>query len=99
MLLSPSLHSHCVLSYSGISLPKAKLTHDEACDQLKVLDQQAYIDKVLNRLRQRHTPRLLSRASQPPGLSFIIFNPKFGTWQRYIFSDVEPIKALMDSPS
>jgi hypothetical protein len=34
-LLSPSLHSHCVLSYSGISLPKAKLTHDEACDQLK----------------------------------------------------------------
>jgi hypothetical protein len=35
MLLSPSLHSHCVLSYSGISLPEAKLTHDEACDQLK----------------------------------------------------------------
>jgi hypothetical protein len=34
-LLSPSLHSHCVLSYSGLSLPKAKLTHDEACDQLK----------------------------------------------------------------
>jgi hypothetical protein len=25
-LLSPSLHSHCVLSYSGISLPEAKLT-------------------------------------------------------------------------
>jgi hypothetical protein len=35
MLLSPSLHAHCVLSYSGISLPEAKLTHDEACDQLK----------------------------------------------------------------
>jgi hypothetical protein len=35
MLLSPSLHSHCVLSYSGIILPEAKLTHDEACDQLK----------------------------------------------------------------
>ena len=34
-LLSPSLHSHCVLSYSGISLPEANLTHDEACDQLK----------------------------------------------------------------
>jgi hypothetical protein len=34
-LLSPSLHSHYVLSYSGISLPEAKLTHDEACDQLK----------------------------------------------------------------
>jgi hypothetical protein len=24
-----------VLSYSGISLPEAKLTHDEACDHLK----------------------------------------------------------------
>jgi hypothetical protein len=23
------------LSYSSISLPEAKLTHDEACDQLK----------------------------------------------------------------
>jgi hypothetical protein len=45
------------------------------------------------------TPRLLSYASQPPGLSFIIFNPKFGTWQRYIFSDVEPITTMMDPPS
>jgi hypothetical protein len=35
MLLSPSLHSHCVLSYSAISLLEAKLTHDEACGQLK----------------------------------------------------------------
>jgi hypothetical protein len=26
-------------------------------------------------------------------------NPKFGTWQRYIFSDVEPIIAMMDPPS
>jgi hypothetical protein len=24
-----------VLSYSGLSLPEARLTHDEACDQLK----------------------------------------------------------------
>jgi hypothetical protein len=45
------------------------------------------------------TPRLPSRASQPPCLVFIIYNPKFGTWQRYIFSDVEPITAMMDSPS
>jgi hypothetical protein len=35
MLLPPSLHSRCVLSYSVISLHEAKLTHDEACDQLK----------------------------------------------------------------
>jgi hypothetical protein len=27
------------------------------------------------------------------------FHPKFGTWQRYIFSDVEPIMAMMDPPS
>jgi hypothetical protein len=27
------------------------------------------------------------------------FYPKFGTWQRYIFSDVEPIMAMMDPPS
>jgi hypothetical protein len=45
------------------------------------------------------TPRLPSRASPPPGLSFIIFIPKFGTWQRYIFSDDEPITAMMDPPS
>jgi hypothetical protein len=45
------------------------------------------------------TPRLSSRASHPPGLSFVISNPKFGTWQRYIFSDVEPIMAMMDPPS
>jgi hypothetical protein len=30
-------------------------------------------------------------------LSFKI--PKFGTWQRYILSDVEPITAMMDPPS
>ena len=35
MLLSPPLHAHSVLSYSGPSLPEARLTHDEACDQLK----------------------------------------------------------------
>jgi hypothetical protein len=26
-------------------------------------------------------------------------NPKFGTWQMYILSDVEPITAMMDPPS
>jgi hypothetical protein len=34
-LLSPPLHVHFVLSYSSLSPPEAKLTHDEACDQLK----------------------------------------------------------------
>jgi hypothetical protein len=45
------------------------------------------------------TPRLSSRASHPPGLSLIISDPKFGTWQRYIFSNVGPIMAMMDPPS
>jgi hypothetical protein len=54
---------------------------------------------VLNRLRQGHYTETLSRASHPSGLNFIISNPKFGTWQRYIFSDVEPIMAMMDPPS
>jgi hypothetical protein len=34
-----------------------------------------------------------------PGLTLIISNPKFGTCQRYILSDVEPIMAKMDPPS
>jgi hypothetical protein len=45
-LLSPSLHSHCVLSYSGISLLEAKLTlsHFQGMWPVKiVLDHQAYI--------------------------------------------------------
>jgi hypothetical protein len=99
MLLSPSVHSHCVLSYSGIILPEAKLTHDEACDQLrssiiKPTSRRSLIDSDGDT-----TPRLSSRASHPPGLSFIISNPKFGTWQMYIFFDVEPITAMMDPPS
>jgi hypothetical protein len=72
-----------------------RLTHDEVCGQLKgprsigLQSVRSLIDTDGDT-----TPRLLSRASQPPGLSFIIFNPKSGTWQRYIFSDVEPIKAF-----
>jgi hypothetical protein len=45
------------------------------------------------------TPRLSSRASHPPDLSFINSNLNFGTWQRYIFTDVETIMAMMDPPS
>jgi hypothetical protein len=32
-------------------------------------------------------------------VSALSFNPKFGTWQRYIFSDVESITTMMDPPS
>jgi hypothetical protein len=31
--------------------------------------------------------------------SLLFAIPKFGTWQRYIFADVEPITAMMDPPS
>jgi hypothetical protein len=34
--------------------------------------------------------RLLSRASHPPGLIFIVYNPMFGTWQRYSFQMLNP---------
>jgi hypothetical protein len=34
-----------------------------------------------------------------PVLALSFKNPKSGTWQRYIFSDVEPIMAMMDPPS
>jgi hypothetical protein len=35
-------------------------------------------------------PRLPSRASHPLDLVFIIYNPKFGTWQRYNFQMLNP---------
>jgi hypothetical protein len=45
-----------------------------------------------------HRDFLLMQVTRPvSSLSFTI--PKFGTWQRYIFSDVEPITAMMDSLS
>jgi fatty acid desaturase len=34
-----------------------------------------------------------------PVSALLFTNPKFGTWQRYILSDVESITAMMDPPS
>jgi hypothetical protein len=87
----------CLFTY-GIA--GFRLTHGEVCGQLKgprSAGQQSV--RSLIDSDEDTTSRLLSRASQLPDLSFIIFNPKFGTWQRYIFSDVEPIPAVMDPPS
>jgi hypothetical protein len=90
----PRLVRSCHFTY-GIA--GFRLTHDEVCGQLKgprstgLQSVRSLIDTD-----EDTTPRLLSRASQPPGLSFIIFNPKSCTCQRYIFSDVEPITAVMD---
>jgi hypothetical protein len=45
-----------------------------------------------------HKDSLLVQVTRPvSALSFK--TPKFGTWQRYIFSDVEPITAMMDPSS
>jgi hypothetical protein len=45
-----------------------------------------------------HRDALLVQVIRPvSALSFKI--PKFGTWQRYILSDVEPIMTMMDPPS
>jgi hypothetical protein len=92
-LLSPSLHSHCVLSYSGISLPEAKLTHDEACDQLKgSLISKPTSTRSLIDSDGDITPRLSSCASHRPvsalsfqtqslvpgrGTSFPLLNPSW----------------------
>jgi hypothetical protein len=60
-LLSPSLHAHCMLSYSGISLPEANLTlsHFQGMLPAKiVLDQQAYmhIQSLINLARTSLVP-------------------------------------------
>jgi hypothetical protein len=66
---------------------------------LKVLDHQAYVKKVLNRLRRRYYTEALSSCKSTARSQLYYFNPKSSTWQRYIFSDVEPIMAMMDPPS
>jgi hypothetical protein len=97
LAISPLPVRDCLFMYGIVGF---KLTHDEVCGQIKgprSVGQQSV--RSLNDSDGDTTPRLLSRASHPPGLSFIIFNPKSGTWQRYIFSDVEPITVVMDPPS
>jgi hypothetical protein len=66
---------------------------------LRVLGQQAHIDTVLNRLRRRHYTETPFSCKSTARSQLYYLNLKFGTWQRYIFSDVEPITAVMDPPS
>jgi hypothetical protein len=75
-LLLPPLHAHSVLSYSGLSLPEARLTHDEACDQLKGPRSAAYIDTVLNRLRRRHYTETPFSCKSPARSQLNYFKPK-----------------------
>jgi hypothetical protein len=75
---------------SGIGPSEAKLTHDR----------QAYIGSVLNRLRRRHYTETPLSCKSPARSHLYYLKPlKFGTWQRYFFSDVEPITTMMVSPS
>jgi hypothetical protein len=64
----------------------------------KVLDHQAYIETVLNRLRRRHYTETPFSCKSTARSQLYYLNPKFGTWPRYIFSEVEPIMAMMDPP-
>jgi hypothetical protein len=85
---------------SGIGPTKAKLTHAEAYGQLK-----GPRSAGLHRLGPQATEiETLHRDSLPvevthPVFSLLFKTPKFGTWQRYFFSDVEPFTAVMDPPS
>jgi hypothetical protein len=85
---------------SGIGLPGAELTHDEACDQLKGPRSAGPLrhGPYATQTETLHRDFLLVQVTRP--VSSLLFTiPKFGTWQRYIFSDVEPITAMMDSSS
>jgi hypothetical protein len=79
--------------------PRQSLPMMKHVTSKRVLGQQAYIDTVLNRLRRRHYTETLFSCKSPSRSQLYHFTPKFGTWQTYIFSDVEPIMAMMDSPS
>jgi hypothetical protein len=99
-LLPWSVHATLAISplplrggLSGIGPTEAKLTHDEACGLLEVpwsssLHRVSLVFIVY--LDGDTTPRLPSRASHPLGLVFIVYNPKFGTWQRYSFHMLNP---------
>jgi hypothetical protein len=53
-LLSPSLHSHCVVAFLVLVRPRPSLPMMRHVASKKVLDHQAYIGSVLKRLRRRH---------------------------------------------
>ena len=80
LAISPLLVRDCLFMYGIVGF---MLTHDEVCGQIKgprSAGQQSV--RSLIDIDGDTTPRLLSRASHPPGLSFIIFNPKSGIWPK-----------------
>jgi hypothetical protein len=84
---------------SGIGTAEAKLTHDEACGQLKGPRSAGYIGSVLKRLRRRHYTETLFSCKSPT--QSCLYHLKLKVWYltEVLFSDVEPITAMMDSPS
>ena len=65
----------------------------------KVLGQQAYIDSVLKWLRQRHYTETSFSCKSLAWSHLITLYPKTWYLSEVLFSDVEPIMAMMDSPS
>jgi hypothetical protein len=78
---------------SGISPTEVKLTHDEACGQLKgPLDHQAYIGLVLKWLRRRHYNETSFSCKSPAGSRFYYLKTQslvpdrgtpFGCWTHH----------------
>jgi hypothetical protein len=53
-LLSPSLHSHCVVAFLVLVRPWQSLPMTRHVASQRVFGQQAHIDTILKRLKQRH---------------------------------------------
>jgi hypothetical protein len=65
----------------------------------KVLDHQANITSVLTRLRRRHYTETSFLCKSPARSRFYHLKPKVWYLVEVLFLDVEPITAVMDSPS
>jgi hypothetical protein len=85
--------------HSGIGPTEAKLTHDEACGQLKGPRSSSLhqLGPWTTQTETLHGDSFLVQVTRP--VSILTYFPKFGTCQRYTFSDVESITTMMDSPS
>jgi hypothetical protein len=76
-LLSPSLHSHCVLAFLVLVCPRQSLPMRRHVTSSKVLNHQAYIDTVLNRLRRRNYTETLFSCKSLARSHLYHLKPKF----------------------
>jgi hypothetical protein len=73
-LLSPSLHSHCMLAFLVLVRPRQSLPMMRHVTSLRVLGQQAHIDTVLKRLKWRNYTET-SFSCKSPTRSHLYFLP------------------------